>query len=88
MNHDRESDINIKAAYLKADRSLNRMDSVKEKIDITIDAYKEWERSFNLTCRRVALRETSASEIPYYLKFPPLTKPAAINMEDNQQPKR
>jgi len=80
MNHDRESDINLKAAYKKVDRSLCRIDSAKERISVTIEAYKEWERSFNLTCRRVGLREAGASADPCLLKFPPLNKPAANNM--------
>ena len=84
MNNDRESDIGIRVACLKADRSLSRMDSAKEKLSMTIEAYREWERSFNLTCRRVALREASvsASAEPCKLKLPPLSKPAAINMQD------
>ena len=42
MNHDRESDINIKVACLKADRSLGRIDNAKEDIDTTIRDYKKW----------------------------------------------
>ena len=42
MNDDRESDINIRAARLKADRSLSRIDTTKEDIGMTLQAYKEW----------------------------------------------
>ena len=42
MNQDRESDINIRAAGLKVDRSLSRIDSAKENISMTLEAYKEW----------------------------------------------
>ena len=80
MNHDRESDINIRAAGMKADRSLSRIDSAKENINITIEAYKEWLRSFDMTCKRVALREVKKSGNPCLLKFPPINKSEAINM--------
>jgi len=42
MNHDRESDINIRAARMKADRSLSRINTTMEDIGMTLQAYKEW----------------------------------------------
>merc|ERR1711981_90524 len=78
LNNDRESDLSMRVARIKANRSLSRMDSTKDKVSMTIEAYREWQRSFDLTCRRVGLREVKNSADPSLLKLPPLRKPAAI----------